>query len=305
MNQRSRGFAPSSLFFGRCAPVLATVAALLIAGCGGGSSTITTPLVGPPTAASAVQYAGNTNPAQVLDVIVPASPGTAHPVASNHFGLPVLIFIHGGAWTGGSRLTYNPLSQTLANYGFVVFNVDYRLSPAVTVAGEIQDSATAESWVLQNAAKYGGDTTEVFVMGHSAGGHLVAMTMIDPQWLTAAGASRSQFRGWLTLSGSMNIASQNFSNAALWPPNAATTLNPLLLPVAGARPVFASCTDNDAPFGCPDRNTLAGLYTAAQMDVTTFLDPGQTHLSQVQPPEANNPNDPMYVAIHTWMTNHF
>jgi acetyl esterase/lipase len=73
---------------------------------------------------------------------------------------------HGGAWNGGSRLTYNPLfSQTLANYGFVVFNVDYRLSPAVTVAGEIQDSATAESWVLQNAAKYGGDSTEVFVMG--------------------------------------------------------------------------------------------------------------------------------------------
>jgi hypothetical protein len=112
--------------------------------------------------------------------------------------------------------------------------------------------------------------------------------MIDPQWLTAARASRSQFRGWLTPSGSMNIASQNFANTTLWPPNAATTLNPLLLPVAGALPVFASYTDNDAPFGCPDRNTLAGLYTAAQMDVTTFLDPSQRHLSQVQAPEANN-----------------
>lgn len=279
--------------------------ALAIAGCGGGTPTVTTPLVGPPVAASGVQYAGNTNPAQVLDVIVPASPSTAKPVGTFHFGLPVLIFIHGGAWTGGSRLTYNPLSQTLANYGFVVFNVDYRLPPATNVVGEIQDSATAEAWVLQNAAKYGGDVTEVFVMGHSAGGHLVAMTMIDPQWLTAAGASRSQFRGWLTLSGSMNLATQNLTNAALWPANASTTLNPLLLPVTGAPPVFTSCTDNDAPFGCPDRNTLAGLYTAAKMDVTTFLDPGQTHLSQVQPPETSNPNDPLYPAIHTFMVNHF
>jgi acetyl esterase/lipase len=283
--------------------VLAMFAAVTIAGCGGGSSVVTTPVVGPPMAASAVQYAGNTNPAQVLDVHVPAS-STAQPVTPNYLGIPVVIFIHGGAWTGGSRLTYNPLSQTLANYGFVVFNVDYRLSPAVTVAGEIQDAATAESWVLQNAGRYGGDITKAFVIGHSAGGHLVAMTMIDPQWLTAAGASRSQFKGWLTLSGSMNIASQNFSNTALWPPNAATTLNPLLLPVTGAPPVFASCTDNDAPFGCPDRNTLAGLYTAAKMDVTTFLDPGQTHLSQVQVPEANNPNDPLYLAIRSFITTH-
>ena len=280
-------------------------AALSIAACGGGSSLVTTPIVGAPAPASAVQYAGDANPLRVLDVLVPASPNAARPVASNHFGLPVVIFIHGGAWTGGSRLTYNPLSQTIANYGFVVFNVDYRLPPAVTVVGELQDAATAESWVLQNAAKYGGDSSEVFVMGHSAGGHIVAMTMIDPQWLAAAGSSVSQFRGWLTLSGSMNLASQNLSNATVWPANAAATLNPLLQPVTGAPPVFTSCTDNDAPFGCPDRNTLAALYTTAHKDVTTFLDPGQTHLSQVQLPEANNAADPLYVAIRTWLTNHF
>jgi acetyl esterase/lipase len=287
---------------------LALASAVAIAGCGGATQPYigpTAPSIGAPTAASVVQYGGDTDPARVLDVLVPAPGSAARPVAGNHVGLPVLIFIHGGAWTGGSRLTYRPLSQTLANTGFVVFDVDYRLPPAVNVVGEIQDAATAESWVLQNAGRYGGDTSEVFVMGHSAGGHLVAMTMIDPQWLAAVGASRSQFRGWLTLSGSMNLASQNLSNAALWPANAATTLNPLLLPVIGAPPAFASCTSNDAPFGCPDRDTLAGLYAAAGKNIATFLDPGQTHLSQVQLPEANNSTDPLYVAIRTWLGNHF
>jgi acetyl esterase/lipase len=284
---------------------VATLTALAIAGCSGGSPTITTPLTSAPTAASAVQYGGDTNPLRVLDVVIPNSPGTGTPVSRTHFGLPVVMFIHGGAWTAGSRLTYTAFSQTIANYGFIVFNVDYRLPPAVTVTGELQDAATAEAWVLQNAARYGGDPSEAFVIGHSAGGHIVAMTMIDPQWLAAAGSSRTQFKGWITLSGSMNLATQNLSNATVWPANAATTLNPLLLPVAGAPPVLTSCTDNDAPFGCPDRNTLQGLYAAAKMDVTTFLDPGQTHLSQIQLPEANNPNDPLFVGIHTWINSHF
>jgi acetyl esterase/lipase len=281
------------------------VTALTLAGCGGGSGVVSyTPVTKAPSAASAVQYAGDVNPLRVLDIHAPIPAGTGQPVP-HHSGLPVVIFVHGGGFTGGSRLTYNPLSQTIANYGFVVFNVDYRLPPAVNVAGELADVATAESWVLQNAQNYGGDPTEVFVMGHSAGGLLVADTIMDPQYLAAAGASRSAMKGWLSLSGSLALSAATVAaSPTVWPSNAATTLAPLLLPVAGSPPLFTSCTSNDAPFGCPDRNSIAANYGTAGLDVTTFLDPGQTHLSQVQVPEANNPDDPLYQAIRAWLFAH-
>ena len=89
---------------------------------------------------------------------------------------PVLIYIHGGAWTlldkGISGLA---LINRVASRGVVVFAVNYRLSPDVLPPAHIQDCKRALIWVKQHCHEYGGDANNIFVSGESAGGHLSAL----------------------------------------------------------------------------------------------------------------------------------
>ncbi|MCG2624809.1 carboxylesterase family protein [Arthrobacter sp. I2-34] len=100
--------------------------------------------------------------------------------------LPVLFFIHGGAWTsgGGANEWYD--GARLAAQGLVVVTVNYRLGPVGLLApaghGEphlpLQDLLCALRWVNANVAALGGDPERVTVAGQSAGGwygHLLTL----------------------------------------------------------------------------------------------------------------------------------
>jgi len=92
---------------------------------------------------------------------------------------PVIIWFHGGGLTGGER--YIP--QLLMNKGFAVVAVGYRLSPRVKCPAYIEDAAAAVAWVFHHIAEFGGDTTQIIVSGHSAGGYLTSMIGLDKKWL--------------------------------------------------------------------------------------------------------------------------
>ncbi len=103
-------------------------------------------------------------------------------------GAPVVIFYHGGGWVKGDRQSYGWLARGLASKGFVVVLPDYRKVPGVVFPAFVQDGADAVRWTRDNIARFGGDPARIGVMGHSAGGHTVAMLALDPQWLAAVGA---------------------------------------------------------------------------------------------------------------------
>lgn len=103
-------------------------------------------------------------------------------------GAPVLIFYYGGGWVKGSADEYGWAARAYASKGFVVVVPDYRKVPQVRFPAFVQDAADAVKWTQDNIAKYGGDPNRIAIAGHSAGGHMVAMLALDPQWLAAAGA---------------------------------------------------------------------------------------------------------------------
>lgn len=90
---------------------------------------------------------------------------------------PVIVNIHGGAWLLGDKDDSNSIyrCQYLANHGYVVFSVNYRLLPDVPIQTQVEDVMGAVIWVKKNAARYGGDPSRIGVMGGSAGGHLATM----------------------------------------------------------------------------------------------------------------------------------
>ncbi len=87
--------------------------------------------------------------------------------------LPLIIWIHGGAWLAGSKDNGIPLGY-LAD-GYAVASINYRLSQHAIFPAQIEDCKAAVRWLRANAQKYNLEANHFGAWGPSAGGHLVAM----------------------------------------------------------------------------------------------------------------------------------
>jgi acetyl esterase/lipase len=89
--------------------------------------------------------------------------------------VPVLIFIHGGGWEGGTRDIYHYYMKRYAEKGFVTATISYRLSGEAPFPAAVEDAKCAVRFMRCQADKYGIDTDRIAVIGGSAGGHLSMM----------------------------------------------------------------------------------------------------------------------------------
>lgn len=129
---------------------------------------------------------------------------------------PTVIFVHGGSWSMGSKDGFLMLpghkaqdhGRFFAERGIAAVHVNYRLSPKVKHPDHVADVARAIAWVRRNIAKRGGDPDQIFLMGHSAGGHLVALAATDPQYLMAEGLTPSMIRGVIGVSGVYSLTGE-------------------------------------------------------------------------------------------------
>ena len=86
---------------------------------------------------------------------------------------PLVLWVHGGAWMGGSRA--NPPAYFLLDHGYAVASISYRLSQDAVFPAQIHDVKAAVVWLRANAANFGFDARKIAAWGSSAGGHLVAL----------------------------------------------------------------------------------------------------------------------------------
>jgi triacylglycerol lipase len=87
---------------------------------------------------------------------------------------PVLIFVHGGGFTGGNKHTpgspfYDNVPLWAVRNGLVGVNMTYPLAPEAMWPSASENVARVVRWVCGNIAAYGGDPARVFLFGHSAG----------------------------------------------------------------------------------------------------------------------------------------
>lgn len=114
----------------------------------------------------------------------------------NKKGFATVVWFHGGGLTGGNK----ELPEALKNKGLCVIGVNYRLSPMVKVSACIEDAAAALSWAFNNIQGFNGDSTLIFVSGHSAGGYLTAMIGLDKSWMAAHNINANRIAGLIPLS---------------------------------------------------------------------------------------------------------
>jgi acetyl esterase/lipase len=112
---------------------------------------------------------------------------------------PVMIFVHGGAWSLGDKSQVDLKPDFFVRSGFIFVSVNYRLSPAYPFPAQAEDVASAVVWVYSNIEKYGGDPAKIFMMGHSAGAHLVALVATDAHYLQVEGSDLSVLKAVIPL----------------------------------------------------------------------------------------------------------
>ncbi len=90
---------------------------------------------------------------------------------------PAMIVIHGGGWQNGDKQEFfEPNNRYLANLGFVVFDIQYRLSGTFKWPAQFEDAQTALQWVHDHASEYKVDPRQIALLGRSAGAHIALMT---------------------------------------------------------------------------------------------------------------------------------
>lgn len=118
-----------------------------------------------------IPYIDDGNHYHLLDVMYPEN-------ISADDKLPVIIDIHGGGWMYADKDLNDYYCMSLADRGYVVFNVSYRLVPDVTVEEQLQDVAYALQWIEQNMSSYPCDMDNILLTGDSAGGQLAVYSAV-------------------------------------------------------------------------------------------------------------------------------
>jgi acetyl esterase/lipase len=119
----------------------------------------------------------------------------------NAHNAPVVVFFYGGSWKSGKRQWYRWVGEALAAKGIVTVIPDYRQWPKVRLDGFMHDGAEAVRWAHSHAGEFGGDKAHLFVMGHSAGGHIAALLATDARWLGNVGMKPGDLSGFIGLAG--------------------------------------------------------------------------------------------------------
>lgn len=126
--------------------------------------------------------------------------------------LPVILWIHGGGYIGGSKNKRKHYGMALAEAGYVVANIDYALAPKQVYPGPIFQANAALEYLKVHAAQYGGDMSRIFIGGDSAGAQIssqLTSSITNPALAAAIGIIPSitpeMLRGTVLFGGLYNM----------------------------------------------------------------------------------------------------
>lgn len=144
---------------------------------------------------------------QAIDVFLPEKSSAPAPY-------PIIVMVHGGGWCIGDKSNSGVVAGKVSRWlprGFIVVSVNYRMiSDGVYPVEQAADAGRALGYVQREAEKWQGDASRIFLMGHSAGAHIVSLLGSNP-----AHYGLTPWLGTVSLdSAAMNIPKKMKSNPA-------------------------------------------------------------------------------------------
>jgi dipeptidyl aminopeptidase/acylaminoacyl peptidase len=223
----------------------------------------------------------------------------------DHKNFPVLFFVHGGTWKSGDKKIYGPLGELFARNGIGVVITNYRLSPKVKHPAHIEDVTSAFAWTCANIKKHGGRANEVFVSGHSAGGHLVALLATDESHLKSCKLDFSNIKGVLALSGVYTILPKVFPSQFGNDSDVCRKASPLTHVKGKHAPFLIAYADNDYPTLGDLAEQMGKALLKAKCDASVLKMTGRDHISILVKMALGQEADPLcqkmlgFIATHS------
>jgi arylformamidase len=119
---------------------------------------------------------------------------------------PIFVFIHGGAWRRGEARDYAFPAEMVLGAGAHFIALDF--DNVVTTKGDLMPIADqvrrAVAWISANASRFGGDARQLYVCGHSSGGHLAGV-VLTTDWVRDFGLPADTVRAGLLCSGMYDL----------------------------------------------------------------------------------------------------
>ena len=121
---------------------------------------------------------------------------------------PVILFIHGGSFVAGDRkeFPYSQIGENFQKLGIGCAVMSYRLLSDSVWPAQPRDVAKAIRWLKDNIAEYGGDSANIIVVGHSAGGQLAALVCTDSIYLNEVDLKLSDITHCVSIGSMMSDA---------------------------------------------------------------------------------------------------
>lgn len=211
------------------------------------------------------------SPAEVLDVF-PATGGDGP--------APVMLYFHGGYWSSRHKDDFSFIAEGFAPAGAMVIVVNYALIPDVDMAELVRQCRASVAWAYKNAAKYGGDPSQLFITGHSAGAHVTAMLFATDwrEW----GVPCAAIRGGFALSGLYDLEPirLNYMNATLgFTDETVAKFSPVHLQPTVNAPLVLAVGGNETPEFIRHNGMLPMSWGTTGLTFEEYVVPGLNHFT--------------------------
>lgn len=212
---------------------------------------------------------------QAYDVFYPHDPGRA----------PIVIFWHGGGWTNGYKEWSWFMAEHVTRLGAVLVLPDYRLAPEHRMPAAFNDCLLLLR-SLAASQSFPGDMRNIYVAGHSAGGHLAALTALRFKHCNGVEDSDIAIRGCLPISGIMDLSHPEPEPESLEARVYDTVLaqadddgifSPVCWTAGNSLPFALSYGEHDSPRVIRSNRRLAALLACQSAPVTCHVEKGHDH----------------------------
>jgi arylformamidase len=193
-----------------------------------------------------------------------------------------LIFIHGGYWQMLDKSMFHFIANGFHSYGVTTVLLTYPLAPEVAIGQIVLSCRKAMKWLHSNLSAFNGDPHQMYVAGHSAGGHLAAMLMATDSQLFEPALSANMLKGICTVSGLFNLVPIHLSyinNVLKMDIETAKCNSPLRLEPSNSCPLVVAVGEAETAEFKDQSKELYTCWKNKAADNQLLEVPGQNHYS--------------------------
>ena len=201
--------------------------------------------------------------------------------------LPAIISVHGGRWVGGHKKDASTIKvEQWAGFGFFAMSIDYRLKNGTPAPACYQDFQCAIRYVHAHAKEFNIDTQRIFLIGQSAGGHMVSLaaTLGDGIYPRTGGWEKdsNDFRAAISVAAAYDLVALDWGN--LWTPpgvdltEARAYASPTKHVTKTSKPLLVLHSDNDKSVPIANALTMIEVLKKAEAQHTFHRYPEMGHM---------------------------